>query len=260
MCLMNFSTCAQDIIKLRSGEMIYATIIELTTLNVRYRRTDEPDGPIRNVEFTKVEMIAYENGSTERFVLVENKEVAYERKSKERPSYPKRRGPDRIPIDKDRILEGGLFVDMLPGYATNSSFSTSLMGLGARLGRKWYFGKNVKRRHGLQVTFVRFNLYPINDEQHFTYKVPGVFSPLGIGSTNAFKIKDKRGVEVNASVAPVILNVSVNHPSSSKVSAMYGVEVKYRHHRFAIGLDISRAYLHNSNNLNMLSLTTGFKF
>ncbi len=259
MLVVNFSACAQDTIQLRDGQKIVATIIELTELNVRYRRIDEVDGPIRNIVYRKVEVIHYANGNKETFVLVEDLATVKKEMRNDKPYYPKRRGPDRIPIDKDRILEGGLFVDFLPSVAITDQFSTGLMGMGGRLGKKWYFGKHAQRRHGFQLTYIRFNAYPIKGRKHHMYDVPGVFSPLGIGSTNAFKIKDKRGVEVNAQISPVILDVDID-PSLIKLGYMFGVDVKYRYNRFAIGLDFSRAELRSSNYLNMLSLTTGFKF
>ncbi len=258
--LLSFSAFGQDTIQLRNGETINANIIELTSTTVRYRRVDQPEGPIRNVELTDIAEITYEDGSKERFVLVEKQGVGTEERPVEQARiYPKRRGLDRIPEDKDRILEGGLFVDILPGFATDDYFSTSYMGMGARLGQKWYFGKGEKRRHGLQATWIRIHTYPIVDGESVVYNVTGVFSPLGIGSTNVFKFKEKRGLEVNASVAPVILEAPFVNSGSSRAGIMYGLTVKYRHDRLAIGLDISRAHLRNDN-LNMLSVTAGFKF
>lgn len=259
MLVVNFSACAQDTIQLRDGQKIVATIIELTELNVRYRRIDEVDGPIRNIVYRKVEVIHYANGNKETFVLVEDLATVKKEMRNDKPYYTKRRGPDRIPIDKDRILEGGLFVDFLPGVASDDGFSTNLIGLGARLGHKWYFGKGEMRRHGLQVTWIRLSAYPKIEEDN-TIHGAGIFSPLGIGFTNAFKIKEKRGLEVNVSVAPVILESPAIGWSSGEFSAMFGFDVKYRHHRFAVGADISIAQLETARNLTMVSLTTGFKF
>ena len=253
MALMNFSAFGQDTITLRSGEIINANIIELTSISVRYRRVDEVEGPIRNVELNQVAAITYEDGKTERFVLVEDKESVKKEISKERPDYPKRRGPDRILEGKDRILEGGLFIDLLPGYATDDNVSSNRIGYGARLGQKWYYGKGEKWRPGLQVTWVRLNLYPIRNGEYST-DIAGMVSPLGIGFTNAFKFKEKRGLEVNASIAPVIQELPLPGFSSGRFGAFYGMDVKYRLDRFAIGLDYSRAQ-QRSSNLNMVSIT-----
>ena len=38
-------------------------------------------------------------------------------RTEDKPEYEKRRGPDRIPLDKDWVLESGLFVDLMTGYA-----------------------------------------------------------------------------------------------------------------------------------------------
>lgn len=58
---------AQDKITLKSGEEISASITEITDEEIKYKRTDDPDGPIRVFYKHEVFLIKYANGSKELF-------------------------------------------------------------------------------------------------------------------------------------------------------------------------------------------------
>ncbi|WP_210513699.1 hypothetical protein [Hymenobacter terricola] len=56
---------AQDLLTKRNGEEVAVKVVEITPAEVRYRRTDNPDGPLISVWKTEVFMIRYANGTKE---------------------------------------------------------------------------------------------------------------------------------------------------------------------------------------------------
>ncbi|GAB3588044.1 hypothetical protein [Hymenobacter daeguensis] len=58
---------AQDLLTKRNGEEIAVKVVEITPAEVRYRRTDNPDGPLISVWKSEVFMVRYANGTKEVF-------------------------------------------------------------------------------------------------------------------------------------------------------------------------------------------------
>ncbi|MGI4886376.1 MAG: hypothetical protein ACRYFR_15575 [Janthinobacterium lividum] len=58
---------AQDLLTKRNGDEVQVKILEITPSEVKYRRTDNPDGPLISVYKTEVFMIRYANGAKEVF-------------------------------------------------------------------------------------------------------------------------------------------------------------------------------------------------
>ena len=58
---------AQDLLTKRSGEEVQVKVLEITPLEIKYRRTDNPDGPLISVYKTDVFMVRYANGAKEVF-------------------------------------------------------------------------------------------------------------------------------------------------------------------------------------------------
>ena len=56
---------AQDFLTKRNGEEVAVKVVEITPAEVKYRRTDNPDGPLISVWRTDVFMIRYANGTKE---------------------------------------------------------------------------------------------------------------------------------------------------------------------------------------------------
>ena len=58
---------AQDLLTKRNGDEVQVRVLEITPLEIRFRRTDNPDGPLISVYRTEVFMIRYANGAKEVF-------------------------------------------------------------------------------------------------------------------------------------------------------------------------------------------------
>ena len=54
---------AQDVLIRRTGEEIPVKVLEITPAEIKYRRTDNPDGPLISVWRTDVFKIRYANGT-----------------------------------------------------------------------------------------------------------------------------------------------------------------------------------------------------
>jgi len=62
-----FSANAQDMIILRDGNVIEAKVMEVSPTEIRYKRPDHLDGPVRVIYTANVLSIRYENGYVEQF-------------------------------------------------------------------------------------------------------------------------------------------------------------------------------------------------
>ena len=60
------SAKAQDIIKFRNGEEVKAKVVEVTSYEIRYKRIDNPNGPVYIDSVRDIASITYENGIVER--------------------------------------------------------------------------------------------------------------------------------------------------------------------------------------------------
>lgn len=58
---------AQDLLTKRNGDEVAVKVLEITPLEVKYRRTDNPDGPLISVYKSEVFMIRYANGAKDVF-------------------------------------------------------------------------------------------------------------------------------------------------------------------------------------------------
>jgi hypothetical protein len=56
---------AQDMIVLKDGDMIEAKVIEISQIEIRYKRLDNMDGPMFVIPTANVQSIRYENGTHE---------------------------------------------------------------------------------------------------------------------------------------------------------------------------------------------------
>lgn len=72
---------AQDVIYKNDGTEIKAKIIELTTETIKYKNFDQREGPIRNLLFSEVYMIIYEDGTRE---VIKKNQQTKENETKQR--------------------------------------------------------------------------------------------------------------------------------------------------------------------------------
>lgn len=65
--ILAFSTSAQDNIVLKNGEEIKAKVQEIGLSEIKYKKSDNPNGPLYTTSKSEVLMIKYENGSKDVF-------------------------------------------------------------------------------------------------------------------------------------------------------------------------------------------------
>jgi hypothetical protein len=65
--LTAFFTKAQDVITLKNGEEIKAKVLEVGLGEIKYKKADNPNGPLYTTSKTLVFMIRYENGTKDVF-------------------------------------------------------------------------------------------------------------------------------------------------------------------------------------------------
>lgn len=255
---------SQDIIETLKGQKIEGKVIEITSTSIRYYSKEQPEGPMRNIDLRTVSLITYQDGTKERFV-----QVGTEPEPESRPEEVKAPPvvkPIREPKIKDRILQSGLFLDLMMGVSFRETDPSSpYFGPSFRLGNKWYFGKSEKYRLGIQATWLRFGIYsnsfPLLDDIEYGY-----LAPMGLGISNAFKLKDKQGMEVNLSCAPIINDVEVllpgnlNYASSNDFGVLGSMDIKYRFGKLAVGLDYTYLYGAYNSTYHTISTSFGFKF
>ena len=58
---------AQDLLTKRNGDEVPVKVVEITPTEVKYRRTDNPDGPLISIYKADVFLIRYANGTKEVF-------------------------------------------------------------------------------------------------------------------------------------------------------------------------------------------------
>ncbi|MBO0358386.1 hypothetical protein J0X19_10555 [Hymenobacter sp. BT186] len=63
--LLGLSARAQDVLTKTNGEELNVKVLEITPFDVRYKRTDNPDGPLITIRRADVFMVRYANGTKE---------------------------------------------------------------------------------------------------------------------------------------------------------------------------------------------------
>ncbi|WP_033370542.1 hypothetical protein [Hymenobacter norwichensis] len=63
--LLSLSARAQDVLTKTNGDELNVKVLEITPTEVRYKRTDNPDGPLITVRRSDVFMVRYANGTKE---------------------------------------------------------------------------------------------------------------------------------------------------------------------------------------------------
>lgn len=145
--------CAQDNIVLKTGEEIKAKVEEVGLKEIKYKRTDNPTGPLYTISKNDVLLINYQNGTKDVFAAEKSKQVEPANPETQPADYNRLRhlgvkkiagGAVMIGVGAPVLLTGvGLTIGGLvnlsePVYYTNGNGFTTrdngaapLLGLGA---------------------------------------------------------------------------------------------------------------------------------
>lgn len=72
---MGYSAAGQDTLLLKSGSEVYGKVIEIGSGTIQYRRKDNPDGPIYDINKSAVFMIFFKNGKRESIISDDKEQV-----------------------------------------------------------------------------------------------------------------------------------------------------------------------------------------
>ncbi|MDX2361735.1 MAG: hypothetical protein QNK23_13080 [Crocinitomicaceae bacterium] len=248
---------SQDVVTQLNGEKLECKVLEITDEYIKYRRYQDTNGPIRNLSLAKIVSIAYQNGNIEEF----NTSTSDVDEAKADPLMDFLAAIRKANLSREFIYKNGFFFDGLTGVniqrrTSNSFYQYETGSLGFRVGQKWYFGKSLKNRIGIQVTWMRVGFY-------FSDGIDMVsISPLGVGLTNitAFGKNKNSGMEINFSVAPVLFG-DIEDP---ELYLAFNPEIKFRYHFMSFGVDyrysqgeVGASYRYANHNLSM---SIGAKF
>jgi len=276
--ILPISSVAQDVIVKKDGTKIEAKVIEISPTSVRYRNFTQPEGPDRMISTSSLKEIVYEDGQFDDFSKIEEQSVPTKVAPVKNPRESKK--------ENDPLLSSGFFIDGLIGYAelTREDYGTgnyiydpygnliyvtqvsksSYLSLALRLGTKWYFGQREKWRPGLQVNWLRLNMYLDTDNPESLIIGPKNLSFCNIGMANIIKFNDNMGLELNFTTG---LNTGIDLDYGRfDVGIAIAPEVKFRLKNIAIGLDYSRVEglvtvgEFRPDTWNQISLSIGAKF
>lgn len=135
------------------------------------------------------------------------------------------------------IMKRGFFLDIMPGYGYYTSDYTGLSTFGyafsARLGNKFYFGKSDFYRPGIQIVWGRLGFISSSVPESF-----GIFfAPVNVGFTNLIAFNENMGLEFNYNMG-IDLHGDGLATGSIPIGWVYNPTVKFRIHKFAVGIDI----------------------
>ncbi len=258
--LFQFTSFSQDTLVKVSGERIAVTVVEITETTLKYKKIDQPDGPLRSLYLGSIETVIYRDGTEESFEVKTTHRNIHAPKPKE-----------------DFMHRNGVFFDILIGYSENTRYFTSYsiwsttepklyrtknITLTFRVGNKWYFGERQIWKPGVQFTWLRYNINL--EEENFDESIfigPRNFSIANVGMANIFKFSEKFGIEANLGTG---LNIEVNIDNDRVIPGLnINPEFKLRFNEFAIGIDYSRIQTftaeYDKSNWDVLSLSIGFK-
>ena len=167
-----------------------------------------------------------------------------------------------VTLDEFNFFKHGFYLDAMAGLMTATKQDANI-GVGVRIGNKWYFGKNESFRSGFQVRWVKVGLFPLND-------LVAHFAPLNVGYTGISKLSSTTALELNFTVGfnmvmgfkqdytyfttqstyeyDPLLGYSTYKDSQIQrtdsddvlyMGILFNPSVKYRYKTFAVGLDIA---------------------
>lgn len=154
--ILPFNALAQDIIYKEDGGQIKASVKEIGLNVIKYKRYQQPDGPLRNIPKYKVYMIKYEDGRKEMFKKQKNQEAQNQRNQKE--EIPRSRGEDDD--ENDRFKSEDFYEkskktrdELSTEDDQKSNYSSLGVGYGISYGGIGLNGQYVIRTGGVNIGF-----------------------------------------------------------------------------------------------------------
>ncbi len=258
--LLQNTSFSQDTIVKVSGEKMIVNIFEITETFLKYKKIEQPNGPLRSLYLGSIEKVIYKDGTEEIFDV--------------KTTYRK----IDTPLPKEDFMhKNGVFFDVLIGYGENKAYyepyyiwptqppvlyRSKNITISFKVGNKLYFGNRKVWKPGVQFTWLRYNINV--RENNFLEDIfigKRNFSIANVGMANIFKFSEKFGVEANI-VAGFNLEGDLDRNIATP-GLNINPEFKLRFNEFAIGIDYSRIQTFTAevkkSNWDILSLSIGFK-
>ncbi|MDO8999819.1 MAG: hypothetical protein Q7W45_08645 [Bacteroidota bacterium] len=100
--IVSFFVKAQDMIVKKDGSIVKVKVIEIGEETIKYKKSDNPDGPTYSVSKSSLTSINYENGEVEKF---ESSEKVAKKNEDEDEDSEKEEKPKKNPVLEDENLK-----------------------------------------------------------------------------------------------------------------------------------------------------------
>ena len=160
------------------------------------------------------------------------------------------------------VLKSGFFIEgltngivtRLPSFSYYKGYGIARSdrgaGLGFRMGNRFYFGRSTKYRPGMNLNYLRFQMFLTQK----TFLMS--FAPIGVGFANLVNFNDKMGLEANFNVMLNFLfpftrrdyrNGYIGDGGNADAywGLIFGPTVKFRYKVLAVGVDLGYSPLIN---------------
>lgn len=270
---------SQDVILKKDGKKIEAKVLEVSTTQIKYKREDQQDGPLRTIPVYDVKEIIYEDGTWDTFDQEGLKDAP---KNETGPREPRAK-------TKDPLFDSGVFLDLILGYAGTTeeyicyqceynpitetyndvytSYPLNFFTFNIKFGNKFYLGsKDRIWRPGIQANWIRVGINIDVNSPSTLITGPKNFSFGNLGMANVIKFTDDIGMEINFTTGfNLDLDISNNFVT---FGIGFSPELKFRYKNLAAGVEYMRiqGFARNdpqhtyNRNWNMLGLSVGAKF
>jgi len=207
---------AQDTIVKMNGKKIICKILEITSVKIKYSNNSN----IEIIDQINISHIKYHDGTIDFFRSSTIDQTHY----------------FDIKRSKNNLFKSGISLSIQPGfshfkkyetkYMTPSSVNFNVVGLSIKLENRWYYGKNLNFRNGIQLTWIETAGY-ISDKNFTIYL--GLVNP---GYCGIYKISEKRGLEYSLNLGFGILG---NVKAFTGINLTPKLEYTINNNSFGIG-------------------------
>ncbi|MGL6267926.1 MAG: hypothetical protein ACRC2O_08365 [Chitinophagaceae bacterium] len=181
--LMAFQVKSQDKIYKRGGDIVLAKIQEIGVDEIKYKRFDEPDGPVYGIEKDRIVKIIFQNGRTESYKSSLKDPTLYQGQSKNalkinflspltgytQLGYERSLKPGRsiefnlgiIGLGKNQVID---YYYYQPGTSSPKEYKRDAKGANIGIGYKFiktpdFINRNIRFAHLLQGSYIKPTLY-----------------------------------------------------------------------------------------------------